>query len=74
MRCHPMAHQATDKHQSGEEAYKRTGELKNGWELNPEPRFSIEWLFRTPALWHYTVDLYRCIKLGASFAIPRLLK
>jgi hypothetical protein len=37
-------------------------------------RFKIEYLLHTPSLWHYTLDPSRCIKLGASFAIARLLK
>jgi hypothetical protein len=33
-------------------------------------RFKVEWLLYTPALWHFTLDPSRCIKLGASFKIP----
>jgi hypothetical protein len=34
----------------------------------------IGWLLHTPALWRYTLDQSCCIKLGASFAGPGLLK
>jgi hypothetical protein len=35
-----------------------------------ERRFMIGWTLHAPGFWHYTLAPYRCIKLGASFAIP----
>ena len=40
----------------------------------PSRRFKLEWLLSTPTLWHFTLAPSRCIKLGASFAITRLLQ
>jgi hypothetical protein len=33
-------------------------------------RFKIEWLLHASTLWHYSLDPFRCLKLGASFPIP----
>lgn len=38
--------------------------------LRSERRFMIGWTLHAPGFWHYTLAPYRCIKLGASFAIP----